>query len=177
MPCLPHGGFPHSEITGSQLICSSPMLFAAYRVLLRQSVPGHPPCALISLIFYRRNLLVGSVRRLRFKCCRPFARSADSSFLVVCFSQRLSLIAFLCSFQGANRSLALRVKPEARSFKTIQSLLKNVRSVSVCRSFSDSGFRLLAVLHFSGYFLHPVVRMLDLGIRTALAILVSLERR
>ena len=167
MPCLPHGGFPHSEITGSQLICSSPMLFAAYRVLLRQSVPRHPPCALISLIFYRRNLLVGSVRRLRFKCCRPFVRSADSSFLVVCFSQRLSLIAFLCSFQGANRSLALRVEPEARSFKTIQSLLKNVRSVSF-----------FAVLMFSGScFLHPVVRMLDLGIRTALAVPVSLERR
>ena len=32
------------------LTCSSPGLFAAYRVLLRQSVPWHPPCALIRLI-------------------------------------------------------------------------------------------------------------------------------
>ena len=31
--------------------CGSPWLFAAYHVLLRQSVPGHPPCALSCLIF------------------------------------------------------------------------------------------------------------------------------
>ena len=31
-------------------ICGSPKLFAAYRVLRRQSVPWHPPCALIRLI-------------------------------------------------------------------------------------------------------------------------------
>ena len=30
--------------------CNSPRLFAAYRVLRRQSVPWHPPCALIRLI-------------------------------------------------------------------------------------------------------------------------------
>ena len=29
----------------------SPQLFAADRVLLRRMVPGHPPCALVSLIF------------------------------------------------------------------------------------------------------------------------------
>ena len=32
--------------------CGSPQLFAAYHVLLRQSVPGHPPCALIRLIYF-----------------------------------------------------------------------------------------------------------------------------
>ena len=44
-------GFPHSDIRGSTLICSSPRLFAAYRVLLRPTVPGHPPCALFRLTF------------------------------------------------------------------------------------------------------------------------------
>ena len=44
-------GFPHSDIRGSQLMCSSPRLFAAYRVLLRPTVPGHPPCALFRLTF------------------------------------------------------------------------------------------------------------------------------
>ena len=39
-------GFPHSDICGSQDICSSPQLFAAYRVFLRLLVPRHPPCAL-----------------------------------------------------------------------------------------------------------------------------------
>ena len=40
-------GFPHSEICGSRDICSLPQLFAAYHVLLRLSVPRHPPCALL----------------------------------------------------------------------------------------------------------------------------------
>ena len=44
-------GFPHSDICGSRLICSSPQLFAAYHVFLRLSVPRHPPCALCCLIF------------------------------------------------------------------------------------------------------------------------------
>jgi hypothetical protein len=42
-------GFPHSDISGSTLACSSPKLFAACHVLHRRSVPRHPPCALLSL--------------------------------------------------------------------------------------------------------------------------------
>ena len=42
-------GFPHSDICGSGLICSSPQLFAAYHVFRRLSVPRHPPCALSCL--------------------------------------------------------------------------------------------------------------------------------
>ena len=41
-------GFPHSEISGSSDICSSPLLIAAYHVFLRLLVPRHPPCALIA---------------------------------------------------------------------------------------------------------------------------------
>ena len=41
-------GFPHSEIFGSKVICTSPKLIAAYHVLLSLSVPRHPPCALSS---------------------------------------------------------------------------------------------------------------------------------
>ena len=44
-----HAGFPHSDIRGSMLMCSSPRLFAAYRVFHRLPVPGHPPCALLCL--------------------------------------------------------------------------------------------------------------------------------
>ena len=43
------GRFPHSEISGSKDICSSPKLFAAYHVFHRLLVPRHPPCALSSL--------------------------------------------------------------------------------------------------------------------------------
>ena len=42
-------GFPHSDISGSMDICSSPKLFAAYHVFHRLLVPRHPPCALIRL--------------------------------------------------------------------------------------------------------------------------------
>ena len=60
--CLPHSyefragysginrsGFPHSEIPGSKLVCSSPGLIAAYRVLHRLLAPRHSPYALSSL--------------------------------------------------------------------------------------------------------------------------------
>ena len=42
-------GLPHSDISGSMLVCSSPKLFAAYRVLRRPPMPRHPSCALSSL--------------------------------------------------------------------------------------------------------------------------------
>ena len=42
--------FPHSDIHGSQVICTSPWLFAAYHVFRRLLVPRHPPCALLCLI-------------------------------------------------------------------------------------------------------------------------------
>ena len=41
--------FPHSDIHGSRVICTSPWLFAAYHVFHRLSVPRHPPYALCSL--------------------------------------------------------------------------------------------------------------------------------
>ena len=46
VPCLQHGGFPHSEIRGSNLICRSPRLIAAYHVLHRLREPRHPPYTL-----------------------------------------------------------------------------------------------------------------------------------
>ena len=48
-PDMTLGGFPHSEIFGSTLVCSSPKLIAAYRVLHRLSMPRHSPYALSSL--------------------------------------------------------------------------------------------------------------------------------
>ena len=42
-------GFPHSEIRGSKVVCTSPRLIAAYHVLHRPSMPRHPPYALTYL--------------------------------------------------------------------------------------------------------------------------------
>ena len=55
-------GFPHSEISGSKVICTSPKLIAAYHVLHRLLMPRHSPCALISLTYllHKRSLAIGS---------------------------------------------------------------------------------------------------------------------
>ena len=46
--------FPHSDISGSMDICSSPKLFAAYHVFHRLLVPRHPPYALSSITNFAR---------------------------------------------------------------------------------------------------------------------------
>jgi hypothetical protein len=61
-------GFPHSDISGSQVVCASPELIAAYHVLHRLLAPRHPPCALSSLTGKTRHIL-GAWRI----CLRPFA--------------------------------------------------------------------------------------------------------
>ena len=45
--------FPHSEIHGSRLICSSPWLIAACHVFHRLLMPRHSPYALVCLNFFR----------------------------------------------------------------------------------------------------------------------------
>ena len=51
MTGLQPAGLPHSEITGSIVICTSPALIAAYHVLLRLREPRHPPSALAYFLF------------------------------------------------------------------------------------------------------------------------------
>ena len=53
-------GFPHSDISGSLDICSSPKLFAAYHVFHRLLVPRHPPCALSSITNFPAPTGMGS---------------------------------------------------------------------------------------------------------------------
>ena len=45
-------GLPHSVIRGSQDVCSSPRLFAAYHDLLRRIAPRHPPWTLVRLTIF-----------------------------------------------------------------------------------------------------------------------------
>ncbi len=63
-PGIPPGGFPHSDISGSMLVGSSPKLFAACYVLRRPLAPRHPPYALSSLTTCKREDL-HSVQFLR----------------------------------------------------------------------------------------------------------------
>ena len=60
---------PHSDISGSTLICSSPKLFAACHVLHRLLMPRHSPCALFSLTYVEANyapLRPSQARNIRF---------------------------------------------------------------------------------------------------------------
>ena len=50
--------FPHSEIHGSRLICSSPWLIAACHVFLRLLMPRHSPYALVCLNSFWLILLI-----------------------------------------------------------------------------------------------------------------------
>ena len=55
------GGFPHSEIFGSQGARASPKLIAACHVLHRLSTPRHPSEALMRLIVLSKTHAWGSV--------------------------------------------------------------------------------------------------------------------
>ena len=83
-------GFPHSDISGSSLICSSPKLFAAYHVFHRLLVPRHPPCALIA----RPVISLDSSWEI-FSCLRYIQRYITFvCYLAITFS-RMSCIIFL----------------------------------------------------------------------------------
>ena len=61
-------GLPHSEISGSMDICSSPKLIAACHVLLRLLMPRHSPCALSSLTYRRfHSDLSGALSSLTYR--------------------------------------------------------------------------------------------------------------
>ena len=63
--------FPHSEICGSRLICSSPQLIAACHVFLRLLMPRHSPYALVCLNFFCLHMSFNICRSLSslFKNC------------------------------------------------------------------------------------------------------------
>ena len=86
-------GFPHSEIPGSKLMCSSPRLIAACHVLHRLSMPRHSPCALSSLTyrFLPETLVLLELCRLQIR------------FIVVCVTHlkvpqlKLCYLSVACS--------------------------------------------------------------------------------
>ena len=65
-------GLPHSEISGSKDICSSPKLIAAYHVFHRLLVPRHPPYALTCLTITRTAFSYIPAAQIAF--CAPWSR-------------------------------------------------------------------------------------------------------
>jgi hypothetical protein len=127
-------GFPHSEISGSTDICSSPKLIAACHVLRRLLMPRHSPCALYSLTL--RDILVllfgimQAINRLLSQNCNCYPHLFRCSTIKIHNSFQLPLkpsVALLSShfntlfsFQGAISSFF-----EARSQNPISWVLRS----------------------------------------------------
>ena len=110
--------FPHSDISGSSDICSSPKLFAAYHVFHRLLVPRHPPCALISLTIrlwprVRPPSSVHSVAPLAswffFSWFHIFRYGLGCLFSALLILIRNVSFLPICGFQGTWRSFCCRL--------------------------------------------------------------------
>ena len=132
------GVLPHSDISGSTLICSSPKLFAACHVLHRLLMPRHSPCALYSLtcvealasIWFSIKNYAGSTEDFQ-NCIYPIKKvpqfiACDLSIAPLCC---LAFLSFLCS--------VFKVQVEG-----IPSKLNNVRleTLRLPQKRSDLGF-------------------------------------
>ena len=110
------GEFPHSEISGSMLICSSPKLIAAYHVFHRLPVPRHSPCALVRLTFqtFFQNIwypLDSLLLPTKIIVTLPFeiAIFLKRTYYNLCFAViiQFSRYVFECPFQGPqNRTIS-----------------------------------------------------------------------
>ena len=109
--------FPHSEISGSMLICSSPKLIAAYHVFHRLPVPRHSPCALVRLtiqtILFREwlvfLLILSCQRRLLLPFLLKLQYFLKRTYYNLCFAViiQFSRYVFECPFQGPqNRTIS-----------------------------------------------------------------------
>ena len=101
-------GFPHSDISGSLDMCSSPKLFAAYHVFHRLPVPRHSPCALVRLTFqtFFWNIWypLDSLLPTKIIVTLPFE-------IVIFLKKELTIIfvsQLLFSFQGTSLSVLFR---------------------------------------------------------------------
>ena len=145
-------------------VCGSPWLFAAYRVLRRQSVPWHPPCALVRLICLRSIALL-----------RPLRQQNGSSF--ECLLCSLSL----CSFQGAGAIHRFRGKRLLKSRLCLANLQSDTvkeysRTIdSSLASFSSALASPVCLPALSSYEL-PLISTSGLALASQPSLL-SLERR
>ena len=141
-------GFPHSEISGSMDICSSPKLIAAYHVFHRLLVPRHPPCALFCLTRWfaprvRRSPKAYSVTPLVLGLCSlDFAAflplSSDVATDSICLTHQESILIFV--FQYAVFKVHVKDVPSTKlvlryclySLRFGNRLALNSRCASTC---------------------------------------------
>ena len=127
------GEFPHSEISGSMLICSSPKLIAAYHVFHRLPVPRHSPCALVRLTI--QTILSREWLVFPLDSFLPTKIIVTLPFEIVIFLKKELTINFvsqlLFSFQGTS----LKVLPDFRLSGPSKS--NNIYSTCLCHLFQE----------------------------------------
>ena len=126
-------GFPHSEISGSTVICTSPKLIAACHVLLRLLMPRHSPCALSSLTYRRSHsdlsenswfslrIMQALQRSKLYVTLHPFGCCSTINLFPLCLHRETSLLPCFSSFffvQFSRYKLQPLLKPDLK----IQSL-------------------------------------------------------
>ena len=96
--------FPHSDISGSLDICSSPKLFAAYHVFRRLLVPRHPPYALSSITnkLASREWCSHTYIALYALVIGYFFSSFGSNMLVNCYNNYLGCLDIRFKFCQRN---------------------------------------------------------------------------
>ena len=192
--CTLHGycpcGLPHSEISGSMDICSSPKVIAACHVLRRLLMPRHSPCALYSLTYSRyfgsRSVLnYAGNHRFTFSqnCnCYPLLLQKCSTIKISQLSSRSSLkdlsvallfITFntLFSFQGAMFRFLLKPDVNVQSLERFHLFSKAYRLLlSGGDSRDRTGDLLLARQALSQLSYIPIVESSSVSLAAALAL-------
>ena len=131
-------GFPHSEISGSTVICTSPKLIAACHVLHRLLMPRHSPCALLRLTLFpvarKVSLWFSSVWIMQAQSssklfCVTLFEKFHKSFLfpsVACSSYLVTLFsfqgAFPASFETRSKHLNFKCLYPTSKFSTMKFL-------------------------------------------------------
>ena len=136
---IPMCRFPHSDICGLSLICSSPQLFAACHVLHRLPVPRHSPCALFHLTFssltyrglppFRPVELYETFLKSSFQS--PLRQNCNLTLLTLLYLSRFSLSFPLFNFQGALRNKTNRPRSPACSSKRKSGGLRWTRTIDL----------------------------------------------
>ena len=136
-------GFPHSEICGSKLMCSSPQLIAACHVLHRLLMPRHSPCALSSLTFVESVLLILTrswIMQAPQKFCKlatlfyPYLKFHNIAVFALC-CLLLYIFVYIVQFSRCWLSNLFQGQIETSDLRLLQSKLESLWKFSLLTLF------------------------------------------
>ena len=137
-------GFPHSEISGSTVICTSPKLIAACHVLHRLLMPRHSPCALLRLTLFSccQEGLALVLKRLNYAgseffeivLCYPFRKVPQIIFVSLC-----CLLFILGYFVQFSRCVSSFFRNQIQTLNSLECLHPISRYLTGTRHRRDAG--------------------------------------